>query len=142
MEQMARLWMNRLPIIITRPFNYTGVGQAEKFLLPKIVSHFRRGERVIELGNIDVERVLRRQDGGRRVCPPAGPRAGRVYNVCSGAATSLKAVVAMMEDIAGYPSKSGQPRIRPCQRGSTAAGDASKLIAEVGALRQISLKEP
>ncbi|MFS2112676.1 NAD-dependent epimerase/dehydratase family protein [Herbaspirillum frisingense] len=144
MEQMARLWMNRLPIIITRPFNYTGVGQAEKFLLPKIVSHFRRGERVIELGNIDVERdfsdVRMVADAYVRLLDRAP--AGEVYNVCSGAATSLKAVVAMMEDIAGYPI---EIRVNPAfVRASEVQrlqGDASKLIAEVGALRQIPLKE-
>jgi nucleoside-diphosphate-sugar epimerase len=144
MEQMARLWMNRLPIIITRPFNYTGVGQAEKFLLPKIVSHFRRGERVIELGNIDVERdfsdVRMVADAYVRLLRSAP--AGEVYNVCSGAATSLKAVVAMMEDIAGYPI---EIRVNPAfVRASEVQrlqGDASKLIAEIGALRQISLRE-
>ena len=105
MEHMARLWMERLPIVIARPFNYTGVGQGEDFLLPKIVGHFRRGARVIELGNLhvardfsDVREVVRCYRG--LLDAPAA--IGRTLNVCSGTLTALDEVLALMRDIAGY----------------------------------------
>lgn len=104
MEYMAHLWMDRLPIIITRPFNYTGIGQAPQFLLPKIVSHFQRGERVIELGNIDVERDFSdvRMVANAYCKLLQGAPAGETFNVCSGDACSLKNVLSLMAEIAGY----------------------------------------
>lgn len=104
MEYMARLWMDRLPIVITRPFNYTGVGQSEQFLIPKIVSHFRRGERVIELGNTEVIRdfgdvrdVAKAYASIVKALPLGG-----TFNICSGVGHSLADILDMMATIAGY----------------------------------------
>jgi nucleoside-diphosphate-sugar epimerase len=104
MEHMARLWADRLPIAITRPFNYTGVGQHPRFVIPEIVDHFRRGERKIELGNTavwrefgDVRTVARYYRRLVEVAP-----AGATLNLCSGVAYSLAEVLEMMALIAGY----------------------------------------
>ena len=104
MEYMARLWMGKLPIVITRPFNYTGVGQSEQFLIPKIVAHFRRGERVIELGNTQVVRDFGDvRDVSRAYLAILGSRpVGQTFNICTGVGHSMDDVLDMMADIAGY----------------------------------------
>jgi GDP-6-deoxy-D-talose 4-dehydrogenase len=104
MEHMARLWFERLPIVIARPFNYTGVGQSELFLLPKIVGHFRRRALKIELGNLDVYRdfsdVRALANAYRRLVELAP--AGQTVNVCSDTAHSLRELIGMVGRIAGY----------------------------------------
>ncbi|HET7610328.1 MAG TPA: GDP-mannose 4,6-dehydratase [Rhodanobacteraceae bacterium] len=104
MEAMARLWMERLPITLVRPFNYTGVGQSENFLIPKIVGHFRRGERSIELGNTDVARDFSDVRDIARAYATIVARApwGETINLCSGNAHSLDEVLSIMAGIAGY----------------------------------------
>jgi nucleoside-diphosphate-sugar epimerase len=104
MEYAARLWMDRLPIVTVRPFNYTGVGQSRQFLIPKIVDHFQRKAEVIELGNTavardfsDVRDVARAYLAVIRAAP-----VGEVLNICSGIGYSLDDVLGMMAEIAGY----------------------------------------
>ncbi len=109
MEYMAATWQDRLPITVVRPFNYTGVGQSEKFLLPKIVGHVRRRAPVLELGNLDVERdfsdVRTVVQVYRKLL--VANAAGRVLNVCSGRAYSLRGVIDMASAIGGH-----RPEIR------------------------------
>jgi len=105
MEYMARLWRDKLPLIVARPFNYTGVGQHENFLLPKIVSHFRRKAADIELGNLHVWRDfsdVRMVALSYRRLLAAPAAAGQAFNICSGHAYSLGEALDMMADIAGY----------------------------------------
>ncbi|WP_229428929.1 GDP-mannose 4,6-dehydratase [Massilia sp. ST3] len=137
MEYMARLWMDKLPITIARPFNYTGVGQAENFLLPKIVSHFRRNERRIELGNLaiardfsDVRMVARSYRRLLAVAP-----AGEAFNVCSGSSHSLADLIRMMSDIAGYHiDVQVNPAFVRANDVLQLSGSNSKLTAVVGHL--------
>ncbi|KWZ34514.1 NAD-dependent epimerase/dehydratase family protein [Burkholderia anthina] len=143
MEYLARLWQDKLPIVVARPFNYTGVGQSPQFLLPKIVGHFQRGERVIELGNIDVERdfsdVRRVVDAYRRLLEQAP--AGGVFNVCSGRAVSLKAVIAMMEQIAGYTiDVQVNPAFVRANEVRRLQGNGARLQAAIGQLDDIPLE--
>ena len=105
MEYMARLWQDKLPLILARPFNYTGVGQHENFLLPKIVAHFRRRSPDIELGNLHVWRDFSdvrmvAQSYRRLLAAPAA--VGQVFNICSSHGYSLGEALDMMADIAGY----------------------------------------
>ncbi|MGH8191274.1 MAG: NAD-dependent epimerase/dehydratase family protein [Rhodanobacteraceae bacterium] len=104
MEAMARLWMDRLPITLVRPFNYTGAGQSENFLIPKIVAHVRRGAKAIELGNTDVSRDFSdvRDIAHAYAAIVAAAPAGLAVNLCSGVAHSLDEVLRMMAKIAGY----------------------------------------
>lgn len=105
MEYMARLWQDKLPLIVVRPFNYTGVGQHENFLLPKIVSHFRRKAADIELGNLHVWRDfsdVRMVAASYRKLLAAPAAVGGTFNICSGHAYSLGEALDMMAAIAGY----------------------------------------
>jgi nucleoside-diphosphate-sugar epimerase len=104
MEYMAKLWMDRLPICITRPFNYTGIEQSTDFLIPKIVSHFSSKKPSIELGNIDVEREfgdVRSVVEIYRKLLEKKPT-NKTVNICTGKAYTLKQVLSLCETITGH----------------------------------------
>jgi nucleoside-diphosphate-sugar epimerase len=104
LESMARMFADRVPAIIVRPFNYSGVGQSERFLLPKIVSHLRAKAKTIELGNLDVARdfsdvrTVAKYYALLLECPEA---LGQTYNVCSGRAYALREILAIVQRISG-----------------------------------------
>jgi len=135
MEYMARLWMDKLPIVIARPFNYTGVGQAENFLLPKIVSHFRKGAHHIELGNLAIARDfsdVRMVARSYRRLLAAAP-AGEAFNVCSGRSASLESLIDTMSDIAGYRIEVHvNPAFVRANDVLTLTGSNAKLAAAIG----------
>lgn len=130
MEYMSRLWMNKMPIVIARPFNYTGVGQSDSFLLPKIVSHFRQLKTRIELGNLEVSRDfsdVRSLVSAYRYLLEVKPL-GQVVNVSSGISHSLKQVLDMCQQITGHSiSVEVNPAFVRANEVKTLCGDNSLL---------------
>lgn len=104
MEHMARSYFKKLPILIARPFNYTGVGQSEHFLIPKIVAHFKRKVPLIELGNLNIEREFNDVVFTCKVYERllSNPIQSEIINLCSGKAISLTEIIATMNTIAHY----------------------------------------
>jgi GDP-6-deoxy-D-talose 4-dehydrogenase len=103
MESMAALWTDRLPLTVVRPFNYTGVGQSEDFLMPKIVRAFRQRHAVLELGNTAVERdFCDVRDVATAYARLLVAAPGGVFNVCSGRAVNLASVLELAQGMTGH----------------------------------------
>jgi len=95
MEFMARTYNDRLNLVVTRPFNYTGPGQDAHFLIPKLAAHFATRAPSIALGNLDVEREF---NDVQMVCDAyllllAHGDPGETYNICSGRPYALRLII-------------------------------------------------
>ncbi|WP_202905309.1 NAD-dependent epimerase/dehydratase family protein [Luteimonas abyssi] len=134
MEHMAHLWSDRLPLTITRPFNYTGVGQAENFLVPKIVAHFARRAPQIELGNLEVSRDfgdVRAVALAYRQLLQSADAAGKTVNVCTGIGHSLGDILAMCSALSGH---SLEVRVNPA---FVRANEVRELLGDNRLLRRL-----
>lgn len=94
-ELVLALFKNDFEITIVRPFNYTGRGQAQTFLIPKIVEAFRNKEPELELGNLNVSRDF---SDVRDVASVYArlvdlPSNFDIINICSGRAYSIGQIV-------------------------------------------------
>ena len=146
MEYMARLWMDQLPVILARPFNYSGRGQAENFLLAKIVAHFRRREPRIELGNLAIARDFSdvRVVAGtyRRLLAASPAAAGEAFNICAGQSHSIAEVIGMVEQIAGYRiDVTVNPAFVRANDVLTLTGNNDKLVRAIGPLEPTPLAD-
>ncbi|MCC8391803.1 GDP-mannose 4,6-dehydratase [Paraburkholderia sp. MMS20-SJTR3] len=104
MEYMARTYAERLNIVITRPFNYTGAGQNVNFVIPKLAKHFAERAASVALGNLDVEREF---NDVQLICDAymallAHGQAGETYNVCTGKPYTLREIIDTFEAITGH----------------------------------------
>ena len=144
MEYMARTCSDSLPLVLVRPFNYTGPGQSPSFLIPKLVDHFVRRAADIELGNLHVEREF---NDVRMVCDAylallQKGVPGEVYNVCSGQPHALGSVIAALEELTGHHL---QVRVNPAfvraNEVHRLCGSPEKLLACTGSLPVHALRD-
>lgn len=95
MELIAKNYFENLPIIITRPFNYTAPGQEKHFIIPKIAHTFINKNPEIELGNID---VYREYNSINYICEIyhklllTDYKSG-IINICSGKSYSIREII-------------------------------------------------
>lgn len=144
-ELAAGIYSGRLPTIIVRPFNYTGRGQADHFLIPKIVAHVRQGIDEIELGNLDVARDF----SDVRVVTEAYARLlnaptaiGGTFNVCSGRAVSLRRVIDVACEISGRAlSVQVNPAFVRAGEVKSLCGSKAKIESMIGPLEMPPFEE-
>ncbi len=107
MEQIAKTYQQELNITITRPFNYTGKGQAEKFLIPKIVQHFKQKSKVITLGNINIWRDFSdvRWVVKAYIALLTEETLFQIFNLCSGHMMSIKEIIDHLHAVTGHEIK-------------------------------------
>jgi nucleoside-diphosphate-sugar epimerase len=144
MEYLAKTYMTRLGIVMTRPFNYTGVGQEPRYLIPKIVSHFKARAPHIELGNTDVARDfsdVRDVAQAYRLLAEAQPL-GQTFNLCSGEATALETCISMASEITGHDM---EVRVNPdfvrANEVKTLRGRSEKLDNATGRQRRYGIRD-
>ena len=144
MELMLEKFQAKLPLVAVRPFNYTGVGQDERFVIPKLVNHFKQRKACVELGNISVEREF---NDVRTVCDTylellIHGKAHEAYNVCSGTTYSLTQVVEILTGLTGHEL---ELRINPDfvreNEVHRLCGNPAKLEACLGALKHRTLDD-
>ena len=145
LEYVASLYRSRLPLIVVRPFNYTGRGQSQQFIVPKIVAHARQRAPVIELGNLDVARDFSdvrtvAEIYARLIENPNAT--GGTFNVCSGTAVKLRDLLEMVCRLSGHqfdvrvnPTFVRTNDVRILQ------GSKARIESVVGALPAIPLEE-
>lgn len=103
MEYMAKTWLDQLPIVFVRPFNYIGVGQAKHFVVPKIIDAFARQSKDVSLGRTDVKRDFSdvRYIAKCYLALAFNGNVGETYNLASGRSLSIDYLIETLSEISG-----------------------------------------
>lgn len=148
-EQLARSYVGDfgLDVMVARPFNHTGPGQAPSFACPEFARaiaagvvhnrpvHMKTGRLEPQRDISDVRDVVR----AYALLAERG-RAGEIYNVCTGSVISMGDVIQQLA-VLGHVDVTTEPdpaKIRPREI-DRLGGDSSKIRRELGWAPQFSL---
>jgi GDP-4-dehydro-6-deoxy-D-mannose reductase len=133
----------QLDVVILRPFNHTGPGQIDQFVIPAFAKQFAKikmglSEPVIEVGNLDTARDFTDVTDMVEAYQLAAARAvsGEIYNVGSGRATKIGEILDLLQEISGIKVevKVDSSRVR--------AADIPVLVADSAKFRAVTGWEP
>ena len=145
METVAGQFRHELPIVIVRPFNYTGIGQNANFLIPKIVGAFQTGQRELVMGN---QHVTREFNDVRYVAQvyadllaAVRPVNGTV-NLCTGRGVSVSEVLQLCTELSGHEVHARtDPMFVRAGEPSKLIGNPSKIESLVSARNKYSIRD-
>jgi nucleoside-diphosphate-sugar epimerase len=136
MELMARIWFEQMPILLVRPFNYTGIGQSMRFVVAKLARLFREKALNIEMGDTSVFREFMDVRDVVRVYADLleCDHACDVVNLCSGVGHSVDEIFEMLTRISGHsPKLVSKAELRRSNDIRALIGSTSKLTSFLGA---------
>jgi len=144
MEFLAKTYFDKLPILITRPFNYTAPGHGEMFVIPKIAKAFTTKASELELGNLE---VYREYNSIHYVCEVyyklmISEAHSEIVNIASGKTHSLVEIISLFENQSNH---SVSIKINPLfiRKNETfrLAGDIKKLSTLIDLPKNNSIKD-
>jgi nucleoside-diphosphate-sugar epimerase len=102
-EHLVNMYSKYFSASILRLFNYTGINQDTKFLIPKIVTHFLNKKPVIELGDTSISRDFSDvRDVVKIYERVIHNKLSGVFNVCSGKAYSINDIISICMEISNH----------------------------------------
>ena len=127
-------------IMVARPFNHVGPGQAASFVLPGMAQQLQRIRRglqpaQLQVGDVDVTRDFLdvRDVVNAYFCLLERGRSGEVYNVCSGIERSVRELIEQMAELTGVTVQLQEDttRLRRAEQ-RRVCGGARKIQQETG----------
>ena len=140
-EHLVNMYSKYFSASILRLFNYTGINQDTKFLIPKIVTHFLNKKPVIELGDTSISRDFSDvRDVVKIYERVIHNKLSGVFNVCSGKAYSINDIISICMEISNHTLevKINNSFLRDNEI-KTIIGSKELLDNSIGALKDLNL---